>query len=201
MYSFVAWSREAYYWQRHLFALRFRSVNATPTSSRHGVAPLNHRGRCLSFDNGLAGAIHVTEAEALDVGCTATAVLALLLQPLLSGTGASQTPAPCQGVCRNPSGVALASPSLGEGEQVASIGGAFDLASMNTVGGMKGCALAGVVVDEAWPFVPLLGKIGLERVCDADWVRFEPTSSASTVGECGGVASGVASLPVVMFGC
>lgn len=167
-----------------------------PFSERMVVASSNYRGRCLSFDNGLAGAIHVTEAGALDAGCTATAVVALLLQPLLSGTGASQTPAPCQGVCSNPSRVVLDSSSSGEGEQDASIGGAFGLASMNTVGGMEGCALAGVVVDEAWPFVPLLEEIGLERVCDADWVRFEPNSSAS----CGGIAGCVAPLSAVMFG-
>lgn len=81
--------------------------------------------------------------------------------------------------------------------QDASIGGAFGLASANTVGRMEGCALTGVVVDEAWPFVPLLEKIGLERVCDADWIKFEPNSSAS----CGGIAGGIAPLPAVMFGC
>lgn len=34
--------------------------------------------------------------------------------------------------------------------------------------------LPGIVIDDDSPFVELFRDLGLQRVCDADWVRFEP---------------------------
>ena len=151
--------------------------------------------RCLSFDSGLAGALHVTEAGTSGPGLSSGAngnevvavsqVVAVLLEYLLTGAGGSRTLAQCQGTCRTPVTVGVASPSSGD----------FDFAGPNTDGVMLGCALAGVVLDDDSPFAPILGEIGLERVCDADWLKFE--SGVCTSSE-SGVAS-VASLAAVAF--
>lgn len=51
--------------------------------------------------------------------------------------------------------------------------------------------LAAVVIDDASPLANVFQELGLlERVCDADWVRFEPVANCSSGREPGMLADG-----------
>ena len=68
----------------------------------------------------------------------------------------------------------------------------FAGSSARSGGGVKG-GLAAVVIDDDSPFVGLFQELGLlERVCDADWVRFSSSSSSS---------SGSGAPPILGDGC
>lgn len=61
---------------------------------------------------------------------------------------------------------------------VAMVDAAGDLIENGDKSVSVGC-FRGVVLDDASPFVGLFRELGLERVCDADWVRFEQASVSS----------------------
>ena len=75
----------------------------------------------------------------------------------------------------------------------------FAGSSARSGGGVKGC-LAAVVIDDDSPFVGLFQELGLlERVCDADWVRFSSSSSSSSGSGSGSSGSGAP--PILGDGC
>lgn len=50
------------------------------------------------------------------------------------------------------------------------------------IGGIKNCirsSVEGFVLDDDSPFLEVFQELRLERVCDADWIRFEPSALSS----------------------
>lgn len=129
--------------------------------------------RCLSFDNGLAGALHVATpthpsspvgGEEDDLPLVAALVEALL------GPPTAELP--------------TAELSIAEGAETIGRGASAGVAGVGlpsvVAQGRNDCAvkgrLPGIVLDDDSPFVGLFRDLGLERVCDADWIRFEPAA-------------------------
>eukprot|EP00752_Nemacystus_decipiens_P001428 g1408.t1 len=135
---------------------------------------------CLSFDNGLAGGLHVVKApppspphpslegvergeerEGLSPQNLVLALLASLLvqpaDPELKAVGDTSG--------RN---------SLGAEGERARVSTAQHQPDVLDVSAQRRAGPAAVVIDDESPFVGLFEELGLlERVCDADWVRFE----------------------------
>lgn len=178
--------------QTHIHATRARtstSVYQHPKTCR----------RCLSFDNGLAGALHIapqttesgfplpflsplaSEGEEEGQFSPRNMVLALLgsllARPPGTDCAANNTPTARTDdeATRSVSDVA----SNTEEQRVGLSGSS--LTHGRGAGGGVSVGLEAVVVDDDSPFVGLFGELELlERVCDADWVRFEPLATCSS---------------------
>lgn len=155
--------------------------------------------RCLSFDNGLAGALHVAPAHLLSPPPPAplqseergedgedfspqSLVLALLAS-LLAQPSDAELP-----IVRDNNSSSRDRLEVEGGEARESTTqrqpDVLDLSAKRRAG------LAAVVIDDESPFVGLFQELGLlERVCDADWVRFEHAVHRTSIG--GGRAAAV----------
>ncbi|CBN76620.1 expressed unknown protein [Ectocarpus siliculosus] len=154
---------------------------------------------CLSFDNGLAGALYIApqttesglplpilpplasggqeEGQFSPRNMVLALLGSLLARPPGTDRAANNTPTARTDdeATRSVSDAA----SSTEEKQVGLSGSS--LAHGRGAGGGVSVGLEAVVVDDDSPFVGLFGELELlERVCDADWVRFEPLTSCSS---------------------
>lgn len=146
--------------------------------------------RCLSFDNGLAGALHVTGATADpgrstpgEVEKSTCCLLYALLDALLAKATAETPPSLLQssGSSASSNGAEAGRDSAEPAAAVLGSLGSPAGEATSDGGAVGDRLLAGVVIDEDLRFAALFRELGLERVCDADWVRFEPVGSAGPV--------------------
>lgn len=194
------------------------SLNPSLPANIHNNPNLVHSCRCLSFDCGLAGALHVApstkgtpvpnlppvaapssssgnqggkERESEDDYFSPQNLVLAVLAPLLtrpSGTdggagdahvahgnfsalgdseGGREAVRPTQ-LGPSPEGTSARSEKAGDS---------------STSSNSEGFGLDGLVLDDDSPFVGLFRELELlERVCDADWLRFEPACSGSGSG-------------------
>ncbi|CAM9728086.1 unnamed protein product [Ectocarpus sp. 13 AM-2016] len=171
------------------------------------------RAWCLSFDNGLAGTLHIAPQT------TESGIPLPILPPLASGGEEEGQFSPRNMVLALLGSLLARSPgtdcaandtttaptddeatrsfsdvtSSTEEQQVGLSGSS--LAHGRGAGGGVSVGLEAVVVDDDSPFVGLFGELELfERVCDADWVRFEPLASCTSGAS--GVPAVVAPVPL-----
>ncbi|CAM9369096.1 unnamed protein product [Ectocarpus fasciculatus] len=164
---------------------------------------------CLSFDNGLAGALHIAprttsgeeeekqEQEQEEGQFSRRNLVLALLGSLLArppGIDCAGNSAPT--ACADDKATRSASEvSTSMEEKQLGLSGS-SLAQGLGAGGGVSVGLEALVVDDDSPFVGLFGELELlERVCDADWVRFEPLASCSS-SSAGGAPAVVAPLPL-----
>ena len=129
--------------------------------------------RCLSFDNGLAGVLHVaTPTHPSSPGVRGEddfPLIAALMEVLLGPPTAELPTAELSAV--------EVEETIGEGASAGVMG--LDLPGV-VAQSRNDCALGGrlqgILLDDDSPYVRYFRDLGLERVCDADWVRFEPAA-------------------------
>lgn len=163
---------------------------------------LNGGCRCLSFDNGLAGALHVAtpthrsssvSGEEEDNFPLVAALVEALLRPPTSELPTAELPT------AELSAAEMAE-TAGGGASAGATG--FGLpgvgAQSREYGAVGGARLPGIVLDDDSPFVGLFRDLGLQRVCDADWVRFEPVALCGepSVGRSGEIPVPLSALAV-----
>lgn len=147
----------------------------------------------MSFDNGLAGALHVVtptrpsssvNGEEGDLSLVAALVAALLGPPIAELPTTERS-------------AAEVAETMGRS---ASAGGAGVGLPSVAAQSRNDCAvrgrLPGIVLDEDSPFVGLFRDLGLERVCDADWIRFEPAAVCGAPSVAGLGGSGESPVPM-----
>lgn len=149
--------------------------------------------RCLSFDNGLAGALHVATpthpSSPVNGGEDDLSLVAALVEALL-GPPTAQLPTAERSAAEMVE-------TIGRGESAEVTGIGLPSVAAQT---RNDCAVAdrlpGIVLDEDSPFVGLFRDLGLERVCDADWVRFEPAAVCGAPSVAGFGGSGESPAPL-----
>lgn len=136
--------------------------------------------RCLSFDNGLAGALHVAQSvdrrEGEEGFSQKNLVLALLASLLVQQSDAELP------IDRDHRGNSLDPLGVGGGGAQASTTQQYQPDTTDS-SARRRAGLTAVVLDDKSPFVGLFQELGLlERVCDADWVRFERVDDRTSSG-------------------
>lgn len=149
--------------------------------------------RCLSFDNGLAGALHVATPTS---------------SPVSGGEDDFPLVTALVGALLGPPTAELPSAELSAAEVVETVGGyvsagvsGLDLPGVVVAQSRNDCAagggrVPGIVLDDDSPFVGLFRELGLERVCDSDWLRFEPVALCGEPSVAGFGRSGASLTPL-----
>lgn len=164
------------------------SQNKIPTEILKNAKNKHDTRRCLSFDSGLAGALHVpgvppVAAEAAAAAAAAgvaeysattaredatAIVLYLLLDPI------------SQQQQKRAGNNSLSWPSLRVGSSACSRSASAANSSNSSCSSSGNSSSRAFVLDDNSPFVALFQELGLERVCDADWLRFIPDADSDS---------------------